>query len=235
MKPKKKIHQYDLIATAGVVYEYEEITGNLDARNANANAFPNLTTIGGDANFEGWSGSADKLTTIGGDANFEGWSGSADKLTTNDPSACDKCRRSIFDANLKIGYYFADGILAKLANRKGRVARVVICGNTATSYVVDDGNGNYSPAATLDEARRGLIYKLSNRDTTPLKKWTQNTVVSVADAIRAYRAITGACEAGTRQFCETGGKLPDKLTIADAIKRTKGQYGADVFAKFFAA
>jgi hypothetical protein len=78
------------------------------------------------------------------------------------------------------------------------------------------------------------MYKLSSRDTSAFERWTLGKTVSLADAIKSYRAITGACEGGTRGFCERLGKLPDKLTISKAIELTKGQYGAEVFAKFFA-
>ena len=88
---------------------------------------------------------------------------------------------------------------------------------------------------TLDEARRGLIYKLSSRDTTPFKAWKHGTTITLSDAINAYRSITGACESGTRHFCELAVNLPDKLTVSEAIKLTTGQYGSDVFAKFFSA
>ncbi len=58
------------------------------------------------------------------------------KLTNqNDPNASAICRRNIFQENLKIGYYFVDGILARLINHRGHVARVVIRGKTAVSYV----------------------------------------------------------------------------------------------------
>ncbi len=80
-----------------------------------------------------------------------------------------------------------------------------------------------------------MIYKLSSRDTTQFKKWTIGTTVPLHDIIKAYRAITGACEAGTRNFCERSGDLPSKLTVADAIKMTRGQYGSDAFSKFFTA
>ena len=219
MKSKQKnIHQGDLVAKAGVVYDYEEIGGGLDARGADTKtAFPKLTTVGGYLYARG----ADTKTFA--------------HVKFNDPTAHDTCRRSIFEANLKLGYSYVDGILAHLVNRKGRVARVILIGKSETSYVVDDGNGNYSHGATLDEARKGLIYKLSSRDTEQFKKWKPKTVIPVADAIQAYRAITGACESGTRHFCEMLGKLPEKLTVAEVIARTKGQYGAETFAKFFVA
>ena len=50
--------------------------------------------------------------------------------------------------------------------------------------------------------------------------------------IRMYRAITGACEAGTKYFCENN-KLPQKCTIRKAIELTQGQYGNESFRKFF--
>jgi hypothetical protein len=170
---------------------------------------------------------------VGGSAYFQGWTGDTKTVRTNDPTAPEICRQNIFQENLKIGYYYADEILARLVNRRGHVARVIVCGKTKQSYVVDDGNGKYSHGATLDEARKGLIYKLSSRDTAPFKKWKLSTKISLADAIQAYRAITGACEAGTRHFCETNGNLPDRLTVADAIRRTAKHYGSDAFAKFF--
>jgi hypothetical protein len=142
-------------------------------------------------------------------------------------------RKSIFHANLKLGYYYVDSILARLVNRKGKVARVIICGRTAMSYVVEDGNGNYSHGSTLAEARKGLLFKLSSRDTSVFKKWTLKTTVSLREAIVAYRSITGACEQGTRHFCEGLGKLPERLTVGEAIKMTDGQYGSKAFADFF--
>ncbi len=155
-------------------------------------------------------------------------------VRTNDPSAVETCQKNIFHANLKLGYYYVDGILSRLVNRRGKVARVVICGKTETSYVVEDARGNYSHGATLAEARSGLMFKLSSRDTSSFKKWTHTTKVSLPEAITAYRAITGACEMGTRHFCDGLGKLPESLTIGEAIKITKGQYGAEAFAGFFA-
>lgn len=131
------------------------------------------------------------------------------------------------------GYHFGDGILAKIMNRRGRVCRVVVVGESEPSFVIEDGNGNYSHGKTLAEARDGLLYKLSDRDTSRFAKWTTQTVVTLADAIQAYRAITGACEAGTKHFCQQQGELPEKLSIANAIKRTAGQYGHEQFAAFF--
>jgi hypothetical protein len=59
--------------------------------------------------------------------------------------------------------------------------------------------------------------------------------LSYEKAIAAYRTITGACSAGTRDFIEN--RLPsphkDKYTIREIIKLTKNEYGGKKFAKLF--
>ncbi len=234
MDEKLKKHVGDLTAKPGVVYQFTEITGYIDARGADTKtAFPKLTTVGGsiDARGADTKTAFPKLTTVGG---YIDASGDYSKVRINAADAADNCRDRIFQENIKNGYFCVDGIVAILVSRKGNVARVIVCGKTEMSYVVGDGLGNYSHGNNLDEARSGLIYKLSSRDTTSFKKWTTRTVVTLAEAVRSYRAITGACEAGARNFCEGKGDLPKKLTIQDAIKLTVGKYGAEVFAKFFA-
>ena len=249
----KKIHNGDLIARAGVVYDCEEITGNIDCRNADWNtkidqlttvggsayfrgwtgSAPKLTTVGSSAYFRGWTGSAPKLTTVGGSADFQGWTGSAKTIKTNDESAPDKCRKELSASFRRNGFHFADGILAKLVATKGRVSRVIVCGKKTVSYVVEVGEGVYSHGATLKEARESLLYKIGSRDTSEYKRWTMDTKKTLGEMIVAYRVITGACEGGVRNFCESKGELPKVLTVADVVKLTAGSYGAETFKKFF--
>ena len=196
----KKVYRGDIKAEPGKVYDFTdftEITGSIDARGADTKtAFPNLRSVGGyiDASGADTKTAFPNLRSVGGGINA---TGDFSAVKTNDEDAVQICRKSIFEINLKIGYFFADGILARLIKRKGKVARVIICGRTEVSYVVEDGKGNYSHGKTLREARAGLIYKLSSRDTSAFKKWTPKTIVYVVEAIKAYRAITGACEQGT--------------------------------------
>jgi len=79
-----------------------------------------------------------------------------------------------------------------------------------------------------------LIYKISNRDTEPYKDWVGNPylVVGKEDAIKGYRAITGACEAGTRAFIDKLDIMPENLTIQELCDKTAGQWGHDVLVKF---
>ena len=99
-------------------------------------------------------------------------------------------------------------------------------------YVVQKGD-IYSHGETVEQAIHGLRYKLDgNRDTTKYKVWTLESVHPIADIIGAYRAITGACETGTKMFCE-GKDIPEKMSIKKAIELTNGAYKSKEFAAFF--
>ena len=47
-----------------------------------------------------------------------------------------------------------------------------------------------------------------------------------------YRIITGACEFGTKKFCESI-KLKENYSIQEIIDITKNQYGGESFKSFF--
>jgi len=138
-----------------------------------------------------------------------------------------------FETYLKRGYVKADGILSRVISHK-KLATVDVFEietNFEKGFLVKKGEV-FSHGKTIKEAKESLKYKISSRDTSEFKKWTPKTVVTQALMIQAYRAITGACEFGVRSFCE-GKKLPKKISIQDAIKLTKGQYGNETFAGFF--
>ena len=124
-----------------------------------------------------------------------------------------------------------DGVLSEIVKKKGNVYHVINYGESEVSYLVTDGT-NWSHGKTLKEAKDSLKYKLSNRDTTFCEGWKLDDKIDTVDLIKAYRAITGACESQTKAFCESQ-KLPKQITPAEAIKLTQGQYNAQVFAEFF--
>ena len=113
--------------------------------------------------------------------------------------------------------------------RVQRIARKEI------EYLVTDGEGRWAHGASLKEAKESLIYKIADRDSSKYKEWKKDTIVTHAEAIEAYRVITGACALGARHFCESvlGENKKDKYTIAEVIELTKGQYGSETFEKFF--
>ena len=132
-------------------------------------------------------------------------------------------------------YIKVDGIFTKIISERGNVMRVQRIAHKEIEYLVTDGDGRWAHGATLKEAKDSLIYKITSRDTTEYKSWSLDTEITHAEAIEAYRVITGACAMGTRHFCETilGDKKKDKYTVAEVIELTKGQYGAESFEAFF--
>ena len=121
---------------------------------------------------------------------------------------------------------FTDGVFSYvLSNKKG--VKKVKTDDGKTLYVVSDDNGDSAHGETIKKAREDLIYKviakfdgeLPNKATG--KEW-----------IGIYRAVTGACSAGCKNFVDSVGKsLDDEYTAKQIAKMVQGQYGAEAFAK----
>ena len=131
----------------------------------------------------------------------------------------------------RVEYIIADGILSKVVKKKGNVYHVINHDSDKETFLIKDGE-IYSHGDTLKQARESLKYKIADRDTTEFKKYKLDDELDLTTLIRAYRAITGACEAGTRYFCENN-TLPEKMTVKKAIELTQGQYNQEAFRKFF--
>jgi hypothetical protein len=251
MKTEQKIYSGNLIAKAGVIYDFTEITGTLDASGADTEtAFPKLTTIGGYL----YASGADtktafpKLTTIGGylDASGADTETAFPKLTTiggyldargaDTKTAFPKLKSQGYESALQaalklVGLCKVDGILAKVINKRGPVSRVVIVGQTQQSYIVER-EGKFAHGKTLAEARADLLMKLGTRDTSQFKGWTTETKVALEQIIVAYRTITGACGQGCSHFLASK-NYPPKVTVGFIIEETKGAYGHEAFRNFF--
>ena len=132
-------------------------------------------------------------------------------------------------------YIKVDGIFTKIISERGNVMRVQRIAHKEIEYLVTDGDGRWAHGATLKEAKESLIYKITSRDTSKYNDWSLDTTITHAEAIEAYRVITGACAMGTRHFCESilGDKKKEKYTVSEVIELTKGQYGAESFKEFF--
>ena len=197
----------DLIVNPGIVYDYVSVGGSIVARGEDTKtAFPKLTSVGGYIYASGdW-----KHVEIGN---------------------IIRCRAMLEKSFSRNNYIFADNMLAKVVSVKGRVSRVILAGKTKVSYLVTDGAA-WSHGETLEKACEGLIYKISSRDTTEFKNWKLDTEVTLGQAIKSYRAITGACEQGVRSWMENK-KVPQSMTISQAIELTRGAWEADKFAAFF--
>lgn len=133
-------------------------------------------------------------------------------------------------------YMSIDNIFSEVIHRKGNVMKVKSFRDYKELYVVTNGNGVYAHGVSLSDAQRDLEYKLSTtRDVEEYKSWTLDTIVNVADAIKCYRTITGACEYGTKYFVDTvlGDNVKDTYTIQEIIHLSENRFGNKGFSNFF--
>ena len=132
-------------------------------------------------------------------------------------------------------YVKIDGVFSILDSHKGNVWLVHQIGSNKQTYIVTDSEGHYAHGDTIKEARADLIYKINDRDTSAYKKLTLDDELTFEEAVAAYRTITGACSAGTRNYIEN--RLPkphkDKYSIREIIDLTDGEYNSNTFKNFF--
>ena len=141
----------------------------------------------------------------------------------------------IFWESNGVRYIKVDGILSIIDSHHGNVYRTHQVGYDKELYIVTDGENNWAHGETLKEAKLDLIYKISDRYTSAYKNMSLDDVLTFEEAIIAYRTITGACSAGTRDFIEHRLPEPRKktYTIGEIIELTDNEYGSDKFKEFF--
>lgn len=141
----------------------------------------------------------------------------------------------IFWKSNGVKYIKVDDILSIIDSHHGNVYRTHQVGYDKELYIVTDGENNWAHGETLKEAKLDLIYKISDRDTSAYKNMSLDDVLTFEEAIIAYRTITGACSAGTRDFIEHRLPEPRKktYTIGEIINLTDDEYGSEKFKDFF--
>jgi hypothetical protein len=223
------------------------VGGSLYCRSATLpdNAFPQLTSVGGSLDCRSATlpdNAFPQLTSVGGSLYCDGATlpDSLKEVKTNDPDCPAKKTAStnLLKSFLKAGFLFADGILSKYISKRvsggTTIWKVTVCGRVETSYVIEK-DGVYSHGKTLKEAKASLIFKITDHDTSKYESWGLDEKVSAAEAITSYRAITGACEFGVRDFCEKKGvDLNGQFSPREIIELTNGAYGNNQYREFFA-
>ncbi len=129
-------------------------------------------------------------------------------------------------------YIEADGLRSAIFSKKGNVYKVKNFGDEKRSYLVEV-DGIFAHGETIKQARDSFIYKIGNRDTSAYKNMTLDTIITKEEAIKMYRAITGARESGTRYFVENLNTSKKECTVSELIELTKGQYGHNALVEFF--
>ena len=253
---RMKIKIGDLIVSDDMEVDFEDITGSLTIETGVKFKAKNLKKVGGDLCIHSNATlNVDKLETIGGDLYIHS-NATLPKLETiggylyiyssatlsapnlinkNDKTAKITCEKALTLSFKKNGLIKVDGILSWFISRKKIkdliIFKIIIVGKLKISFVVQR-NEQFAHGETIQKAIKSLRYKLTDRDTSKFRKWMVTTTISVDDAIHAYRAITGACEFGVKNFCESI-EIPKNLTVSKVIELTDGKYGNQEFRKFF--
>ena len=132
-------------------------------------------------------------------------------------------------------YIKVDDMFTAIDSHHGNVYRVHKLNSSEQLYLVTDSENHWAHGRTLQEARADLIFKINDRDTSVYRNMSLNDTITYEEAIAAYRTITGACAAGTRDFIEN--RLPkphkEKYTVQEMITLTENEYGGKKFSEFF--
>ena len=200
----------------------EEINGgSLDLRGTGITSLPDNLTVGGSIDLRG--------------------TGITEISKVNRTLSAEARRKIAAKQNMMVvwewskrTYINIDGILSVVDSHHGNVWSVHKLGSNKRTYIVTDGENHYAHGDTLEEARRDLLYKICDRDKSEYEGLTLDSELPYNEAVECYRVITGACAAGTRNFCEN--LLPtrkESYTIREIIALTEGQYGHETFREFF--
>ena len=214
----------DLEGCTGITSLPDNLTvgGYLDLRGTGITSLPDNLTVGGYLYLEGCTGITNKNvnTVLSADARMR-IARVRNKLLT-------------WEWNGR-KYIKIDGVFSVVDSSHGNVFHVHQLGKSKSMYVVTDGENHWAHGDSLKEARADLIYKINDRDTSEYTKLNLDDTMTFEEAIAAYRTITGACAAGTRDYVEN--RLPkpykEKYTVREMIELTKGEYQAETFKNFF--
>ena len=219
------------------------VCGWLDLRGTGISSLPDNLTVGGALYLEGCTGitSLPDNLTVGGSLDLRG-AGIKDTSKVKNRLSQDARQRIENITNQVFRWEFGnriyikvDGIFSQLISQRGNVSVIRQIGKDRKEYLVTDGLGRWTHGDTIADARKDLIYKISNRDKSVYENLTLDSELTFEECIECYRVITGACAAGTRDYVEN--RLPkphkEKYTIREIIDITNGEYGSNALKEFF--
>lgn len=136
----------------GYTLQYEDgkysYGGDLDLRGTQIQSLPDNLTVGGGLNLRGTAITDISMVNRKFNVNM------VDKIWSNS------------------NFIKVDGMFAKKINHHGNVLEVKKIAGTKTFFIVTDGNGKYAHGDTIQEAKKDLIYKISNRDKSEYESLT---------------------------------------------------------------
>ena len=90
-------------------------------------------------------------------------------------------------------------------------------------------DGENAHGETIQEATEELMFKDGARDVEQYRDMPLETVKTPSEWALIYRAVTGACQFGTREFIKSKGAMKDSYTLADILHETRGAFGHETF------
>ncbi|MFA7658807.1 MAG: hypothetical protein WCY19_05180, partial [Candidatus Gastranaerophilaceae bacterium] len=155
------------------------------------------------------------------------------KVKVNKPkeNICKKIRKDIEPLlTWKDGKYRKiDGIFCEILSQRKNIIKSKTRNKIAYIFTKD---GVYAHGKTVKQAYRDWLFKTSPRDMSLYENLKMDEIKDINFWVICYRTITGACSFGTENFIEHT-ELKEKMTLADVIKITQGQYGHNTFVEFF--
>jgi hypothetical protein len=129
-------------------------------------------------------------------------------------------------------YVMADGIFTEVINKKGNVYKVKRLLTQKEFYLVTDGKGLFSHGDTLKEANDDLHFKAISEKLKkqPIKP---DTIITMA----YYRAVTGACREGCKQWMKQNNLEVESIKAKDLLAHLKktNAYGYERFKQLYNA
>jgi hypothetical protein len=114
-----------------------------------------------------------------------------------------------------------------LSCRRAKIKKGKIVGDKF--FLAQQGKQN-AHGTTAREALAELHFKTSSRDVAKYKSMPLDTSKTPTEWGFVYRAITGACQFGVKDFMKSKGKLKRRYTLSEILVETNGAYRHDVFA-----
>jgi hypothetical protein len=133
---------------------------------------------------------------------------------------------------IESNYYYIDRILDKIVDKFEIDGFNVI--KTENGFIFSNGK-EFAHGKTMSQARRDLIFKITERDTEQYKNIDLKEYRTTEYLYSCYRNITGSCSFGTEDYIESHPDTEELHSIEEVIKHTSGNnaYRSDVFRNFF--
>ena len=200
--------------------------GNLDLSNTKITSLPDNLTVGGSLYLGNTpiTSLPDNLT-VGGNLYL-----SNTPITREQAKKVKKLKNGDFKKNQWI---FCDEYLTHIKTSRKYGEFTYYKGKIKGHNVVRKGD-LYAHCKIFKEGVADIAFKeAKDRGAEQYKGIEIDKVLTPEEAKAMYRIITGACQAGTESFVNSLGKLKKGYTVAEIIKLTQGQYGAEMFKRFF--